>query len=772
MKTLKMAYRYLFVIGILMYALVWGNTLNVQAAEKKTYKPYYDVTEEKVYGCPEVGELVLPGTVFDGELLAEDVSVQIFSYDTKEEAEQSEKDWVVCRIDEFAKDEKITPEISGIAGDPSEGWIVTSVRYVEETYDDEYEDEYDDEEITVYKYIIIKGYVKKGPEIINPIKVSLNWNEMTAFEIGSKLPDLKKTTVNITGKGIASSCGPSLYLKIKKTHLDKGYISKEDYDYYVTEGKDWVSKYDLTSKYRISKNDEFAIQFDAHAKDGYRFANASWDKDVDISENVEINIKNATLLDAYSYAYMRTGDLANMLVYLGTAEEIDESIGCRHKTKTTKVTKATVSKDGKLVATCKSCKKVVTNKKINKVSSVKLSATEYTYDGKAKKPSVVVKDSQGNKLKANTDYTVKYATGRTKAGKYKVTITLKGNYSGTVTRYFEIIKPKPYLNAASKTIYVGSSFTLKITGTTAKSWKSSNTKVATVSKGKVTAKKAGTATITCKGKDGKSYTCKVTVKNPYLNATTKKIHIGKTYTLKITGTTAKSWKSSNTKVATVSKGKVTAKKAGTATITCTGANGKSYTCKVTVEKHDYTAEIIEPTAESGGYTEYTCTECGKSYKDSYTDPLETGKGPNEMFFEELVIYVFDYAMDELKDDYLVGGGYVNIASGDELHPYSEAVNDYSKESIRHYIYSAESYSSDEPCAMIQIVELNDKTKAEEVAQTFEEWTYYSQHENQYWIYNDGEYLVYCAIPPEVKAVGITLDVVKEYMDAYYNFATN
>jgi len=207
MKTLKMAYRYLFVIGILMYALVWGNTLNVQAAEKKTYKPYYDVTEEKVYGCPEVGELVLPGTVFDGELLAEDVSVQIFSYDTKEEAEQSEKDWVVCRIDEFAKDEKITPEISGIAGDPSEGWIVTSVRYVEETYDDEYEDEYDDEEITVYKYIIIKGYVKKGPEIINPIKVSLNWNEMTAFEIGSKLPDLKKTTVNITGKGIASSYG-------------------------------------------------------------------------------------------------------------------------------------------------------------------------------------------------------------------------------------------------------------------------------------------------------------------------------------------------------------------------------------------------------------------------------------------------------------------------------------------------------------------------------------------------------------------------------------
>lgn len=53
---------------------------------------------------------------------------------------------------------------------------------------------------------------------------------------------------------------------------------------------------------------------------------------------------------------------------------------------------------------------------------------------------------------------------------------------------------------------------------------------------------------------------------PKLNKTKISVKTGKTYTLKVNGTTRMpKWKSSNKKVATVSKtGKVTAKKAGTA----------------------------------------------------------------------------------------------------------------------------------------------------------------------------------------------------------------
>lgn len=59
------------------------------------------------------------------------------------------------------------------------------------------------------------------------------------------------------------------------------------------------------------------------------------------------------------------------------------------------------------------------------------------------------------------------------------------------------------------------SVTLKMKGVSKKiakkaKWSTSNKTVATVKKGKVTAKKAGKATITCKVK-GKKYTCKVTV---------------------------------------------------------------------------------------------------------------------------------------------------------------------------------------------------------------------------------------------------------------------
>lgn len=73
---------------------------------------------------------------------------------------------------------------------------------------------------------------------------------------------------------------------------------------------------------------------------------------------------------------------------------------------------------------------------------------------------------------------------------------------------------KPRLNKKKVTLYVGKSVRLKVKGTKKKAkWKSSNKKVAAVSsKGKVSAKKKGTARITAKiGK--KKLVCRVTVKN-------------------------------------------------------------------------------------------------------------------------------------------------------------------------------------------------------------------------------------------------------------------
>jgi hypothetical protein len=97
--------------------------------------------------------------------------------------------------------------------------------------------------------------------------------------------------------------------------------------------------------------------------------------------------------------------------------------------------------------------------KINpaKLSSYQLSTTAYTYDGKVKTPSVIVKNASGTKLTKNTHYTVTYASGRKNVGTYKVTIKGKGNYTGTKTLTFKINPAKTTiskLTAGKKSITV------------------------------------------------------------------------------------------------------------------------------------------------------------------------------------------------------------------------------------------------------------------------------------------------------------------------------
>ena len=101
------------------------------------------------------------------------------------------------------------------------------------------------------------------------------------------------------------------------------------------------------------------------------------------------------------------------------------------------ITEATLTADGKKVTFCETCtyKESVT---IAKISSVTLSTTKCSYNGKTRTPSVAVKDADGNMLVKDKDYTVSYESGRKLPGKYTVKITFKGNYSGTKKLYFTI----------------------------------------------------------------------------------------------------------------------------------------------------------------------------------------------------------------------------------------------------------------------------------------------------------------------------------------------
>lgn len=73
----------------------------------------------------------------------------------------------------------------------------------------------------------------------------------------------------------------------------------------------------------------------------------------------------------------------------------------------------------------------------NEINPVlKLSATAYTYNGKVRKPSVAVK--AGEKTFSASEFAVKYSGGRKNVGKYSVTVTMKGKYTGKKTVSFRI----------------------------------------------------------------------------------------------------------------------------------------------------------------------------------------------------------------------------------------------------------------------------------------------------------------------------------------------
>lgn len=208
-------------------------------------------------------------------------------------------------------------------------------------------------------------------------------------------------------------------------------------------------------------------------------------------------------------------------------------------------------------------------------------------------------------------------------------------------------KPKKiYLKATSTTVDIKGKVKVSVYKTkpskASKSvkWKSSNKKVATVSKsGYVTGKKKGTVKITATSK--KSKKVKKTIKIKVTNLKAKSVTMSKKSailfpndktTLKATvkgsagfynqGVT---WKSSNTSVATVtSRGIVTAKKAGKATITATEKGGsKKATCAVTVSgiKVDKANKSVSVTATVNNATEksmhYVVYKNGGAAKTSY-----------------------------------------------------------------------------------------------------------------------------------------------------------
>ena len=217
------------------------------------------------------------------------------------------------------------------------------------------------------------------------------------------------------------------------------------------------------------------------------------------------------------------------------------------------------------------------------------------------------------------------------------TITVKSGNGKTATAKIKVVSTETpiesiSLNATSKEMVIGETFLLKVTvlpeDATNKTvtWSSSDKTVATVSNGRVSARKVGTATITAKTKNGKTATFKVTitrieVESVSIDKANILMSIGSTVTVNATVKPSDAedksitWSSSDNAVATVdSTGRIKGVKEGTAVITAKASSGVTDTVNVTVKK--------SPTISIDKESETICVGCSTTVTATVTDSTE------------------------------------------------------------------------------------------------------------------------------------------------------
>ncbi len=250
-------------------------------------------------------------------------------------------------------------------------------------------------------------------------------------------------------------------------------------------------------------------------------------------------------------------------------------------------------------------------------ATLTLPATNYTYNGSARRPLVTVVYG-GKTLVSGTDYTVSYSNN-TNVGTATVTVTGKGDYSGTATTTFEITKGYSTITATptSSSLICGQTTAIDVSVNSDGnlSSTSSDTSVATVKGLTITAVGAGTATITVTVQETDNYylnrasfTITVSSASQSLSVSSSSVSlaVGKTFTPTVSGAkTTLSYKSADTSIATVnaSTGKIKAVKVGTVKITVTAAATTTYskaTATITVKVTPKATSSLKLTNTSSG----------------------------------------------------------------------------------------------------------------------------------------------------------------------------
>ena len=264
-----------------------------------------------------------------------------------------------------------------------------------------------------------------------------------------------------------------------------------------------------------------------------------------------------------------------------------------------------------------------------------------TYTGKALTQSITVKNGAAT-LKNGTDYTVSYKNN-TNVGTATVTVTGKGNYTGSKSVTFKIGAQSiasSTVNGATEKTYNGKAQTQSITVNCGSATLKNGTDYTVAYKNNT---KAGTATLTVTGKGNytgtKSLTFKIktqTLKNCTISGVKTQTYTGKAITQSITVKSGSTTLKSGTDYTVAYKNNI---KAGEATLTVTGKgnysgsksvrfkiNAKDVIAKCTVsgvKDKTYTGNAITQSIKV--VSDSTTLKCGTDYTVTYKNNKDVGK---------------------------------------------------------------------------------------------------------------------------------------------------
>lgn len=477
---------------------------------------------------------------------------------------------------------------------------------------------------------VLKAEVQPADATYNTITWSSSDEKIATVDSDGVVKGLKKGTVTITASAdngrVTGTCKVHVRKSVKGVSLDKSAVTlavgkKVTINASVVpetasnQKVTWSSNnYDVATVDKngvVTAKSSGYVEITATSKDGGYTAKCRITviqpvKSVKLKKtSVDLDVKETATLTAV----IKPSSATNKKLIWSSSNKKVVKVNSKGKITALKKGSAVITvktKDGGYTATCK----VTVIKKVQKVSLNKKSMVLYLTDTAKLKATVTPSNATNKNItwkSSNTKVLKVSKSGKltpVKPGKATITVkTEQGGLTAKCTVSVEREVKSLTLSKSKATLKAGQTLALKATVSPSNAtnkkltYTSSNKKVATVSsKGVIKAIGGGKATIYAKTSNGIKKKCVITVSQNVnsvsLNKTALSLYTGTSAVLTATvlpsGATDKGvkWASSNSSVASVANGKITALKAGKAVISVvTNDGGYIAKCTVTVLQH-------------------------------------------------------------------------------------------------------------------------------------------------------------------------------------------